>query len=180
MAYYQDIFSDEYMDLTQKFKVNPESCDNPHHYENYIQQTALLDSYQGMGTTHIFIDENDETHEKNIMGYITLRASSLIKEMGESSKFGHPALEIAELAVDKRYERQHVGTDMVKFAVSIAEELNNSLISVKYIVLCADPKAVAFYSGKALNFSSLRTMEDIPREHSNMQCVPMYLKIMSY
>ena len=95
--------------------------------------------------------------------------------MGESQKFGYPALEIAELAVDKRYIGRHVGTDMVLDAINTANELND-IISIKYVVWCADSQAEEFY--KKLEFVKMRDIwEEVPREHSNVTCVPMYIRL---
>lgn len=177
MPRYQELMSKEFINLATTFQVNPKSCDNPKHYENYIRYQAIMELKQGIGVTHIFIDEDEVTQEKRMMGYVTLRCSSLIKDVGESSRFGLPALEISELAVSKDYERQHIGTDMVKYAISVAMDLSINLLGIQYLVLCADPKAENFYSTEALGLNRIRNIEDIPREHTNLKCVPMYLKL---
>ena len=176
MSRYQQLMSQEFYEAAKDFTVNPESCENPKHYEDYLKFSAISENNSGTGTTHIFIDEefNSELH---IMGYITLRCSSLIKDMGESHKFGYPALEISELAVDARYERQGIGTDMVSYAISLAEELNLFNIGIKYLILCSDPSSVKFYSSRKLGLKEIYPHEEIPREQVNLQCVPMYLNL---
>ena len=169
--------SSDYIELAKNFRVNPEHCDNPEHYQNYIWQDSVTDQKQGMGVTHVFVDENEETKEKKIAGYITLRNSSLIMDIGESYKLGYPALEISELAVDYNYERQNLGTDMVKFAIGEAARLNENMVGIQYVVLCADPKAVGFYSNRKLNFQKVPTYKQIPREQRNKDCTPMVLKV---
>ena len=130
-----------------------------------------------MGVTHVFIDENEETQEKKIAGYITLRSSSLIMDSGENYKLGYPALEISELAVDQDYEGRNLGTDMVKFAINEATELNEETVGVQYVILCADPQSVGFYANDNLGFKELPTYKQIPREYRNKDCVPMVLKV---
>ena len=179
MSIYMDLMSSDYIELAEKFRVNPKHCDNPEHYRNYIWQESISDQKQGMGVTHVFVDENEETKEKKIAGYITLRSSSLIMDTGESYKLGYPALEISELAVDQNYERQNLGTDMVKFAISEALNLNEKEIGIQYVILCADPKAVGFYSKKKVGFKKLPIYQQIPRENRNKNCTPMYLKVAS-
>lgn len=178
MSIYQDLMSSEYAEIARKFRVNPEHCDNPEHYETFIRIDCFTDHRQGMGVTHVFVDENEETHEKAIAGYITLRSSSLVMESGEDYKLGFPALEIAELAVDNNYEGQGLGTDMVKFAINEAIELNKNKIGVQYVILCADVAAVGFYSNTELGFKPIRELQEIPREHRNSRCEPMMLKIL--
>ena len=64
---------------------------------------------------------------------------------------------------------------MVKTAIAEAVRLNDTMIGIKCIVLCADPKAVGFYN--KLGFTKILTHQEIPREHRNKNCIPMMLKI---
>lgn len=177
MSYYKTKIDKDNTALTWQFNVNPKSCDYPQHYEDYLKYNALSDVNDGLGVTYLYIDHNDENGEEHIMGYITLRTTAYIKDVGESKKFGFPALEIAELAVDKKYEGKHIGTDMVMDAINIANDIND-IVSIKYIVLCADPRAEGFYKKAPLEFNNMYDgLEDIPREHFNMTCVPMYIKL---
>lgn len=176
MSFYRDVMCGDYMEMARNFKVNPEHCDNPEHYENYIWQDSILDHNQGMGVTHVFIDDENQ----KMAGYITLRGSSLIADSGESFKFGYPALEIAELAVDKSYEGMGLGIGMVMFAVAEAVSLNEANVGFQYVVLCADPKAVGFYENPKLGFKRVSSDKSIPREYRNQNCVPLMLKIKKY
>ena len=174
MSIYQDLMTSQYAKIAKKFKVNPEHCANPKHYEDYIAQDCFADYVQGMGVTHAFISEDDETGEKVIAGYITLRASSLTMDM-DDYKAGYPSLEISELAVDRNFEGAGLGKDMVKTAIAEALSLNDKTIGFKYVVLCADPAAVGFY--EKLKFIKIPYYQEIPRESRNKNCVPMMLKI---
>ena len=176
MAIYHNLMSKEYIELTNRFKVNPKRCDNPGHYEMYIKQDCFTDQKQGMGVTHVFVDEENGL-DKAIAGYITLRGSSLIMESGDKYKLGFPALEISELAVNTEYEGRGLGTDMVKFAINEAVELNETTMGFQYVILCADVAAVDFYKNSNLNFKPIRQMQEIPREHRNSTCKPMMLKV---
>ena len=174
MSCYKTKVNVENITMAWRFFVNEEKCKNPGHYNDYIRYQALIDQNDGLGVTYLYIDHNEETDEEYIMGYISLRASSFIKDMGESKKYGYPALEIAELAVDKNYTKKHIGTDMVMDAINIANEMNE-VASIKYLVLCADPTAEQFY--RNLNFDKMSNIEEVPREHDNIDCVPMYMKL---
>jgi ribosomal protein S18 acetylase RimI-like enzyme len=175
MSFYKMKVTSENVGMSWSFFVDDTRCENPEHYNSYLRYQALTDQNEGLGVTYLYVEHNEETEVESIMGYITLRVSSFIKDMGESKKFGYPALEIAELAVDKKYAGRHIGTEMVLDAVNIANELNK-IVSIKYIVLCSDPTAESFY--KKLEFVKMSdTWEEVPREHSNVTCVPMYLKL---
>lgn len=174
MSFFRCIMDAKHYEAATRFKVNPESCGNPEHYEEYIMYNALSDNKLGMGTTYIFCD-GDIDSDYEIMGYVTVKASSFVKNYGDDI-LGFPAIEIAELAVAKKYERRGVGRDMVDFVISMARDLNDQYLGVQYLLLCADPKSVGFYKKSNLTEIS-STYEVIPRESWNTNCVPMYIKL---
>lgn len=167
-----DIFTSEMMGLTFDFQVNPDSCANNIHYENYIKFSAISDNVYGYGTTHVLIG-NDCGREK-LIGFITLRASSYIV-MQDNIAHGEPALEIMELAVDKRYEHLGHGNTLVDYAISVADDTNEFVLGIKYIVVCADEQAVPFYVKNG--FHKLSDYGLVPRNGANDNCVPMIVRI---
>jgi len=176
MPFYIDKMTQDYMGLTRNFTVNPYSCKNPLHYENYLKFCAISDQKRGIGVTHVLIDEHEETKQKKIAGFITLKATSLTKSYEDYDE-GHPALEIAELAIDKEYERRGLGTLLVQFAITTAAILNEEFLGIEYVVLCADPEAVNFYSKDTFGFKRLEEYYNVPREGWNVNCIPMFLKV---
>lgn len=166
------LFDKQYAGLAWSFQVNPDSCGNPQHYEEYIRLIAISDRNSGKGTTHIFIRKMHEAVE--LLGYITLRASSYTKIIN-GIVYGNPALEIFELAVKAGFERQGIGRELVKFAIATAGLLRESALGVEYITLCADEHAVPFYA--KCGFGKLSDQGIIPRENWNKQCIPMLLKL---
>ena len=101
-----------------------------------------------MGVTHILID----TAKQNIAGFITLRATSLVSEGTDKIKLVEPAIEIAELAVDAKYERQGIGSALIGIAIDVSDELRKKVIGIRHIVVCADKSAIEFY--KKLGFGN--------------------------
>lgn len=166
------LFNKEDAGLAWRFQVNPSSCGNHEHYEEYIRLTALTDRCRGKGVTYAFVHK-DET-SLDLWGYITLRATSYI-QIFEGETLGNPALEIFELAVSKDAERQRVGSALVKFALSKAVKWKSSLLGIEYITLCSDAKAVPFY--KKFGFERVDEYGEIPREQWNINCIPMFLKL---
>ena len=55
------------------------------------------------------VHDDIKSNSKAIVGFITLRTSSLISENGDKTT-GHSAIEIAKIAINKPYERQGYGT----------------------------------------------------------------------
>ena len=168
-----ELFNSSLSGLAWKFQVNPSSCGNHEHYENYIRLMALTDQQSGKGTTHVFVRRTETTEE--ILGYITLRATSYTQIIG-GKVYGNPALEIFELAVKEGVEGNHIGTELVKFALATALDLNDTTLGIQYVTLCADQQAVPFY--EKLRFGRLDEQGEIPREQWNENCVPMFLRLL--
>ena len=122
--------------------------------------------------TFVFLSKDN----KHILGYITLRANSFIHKY-ERGLEGEPSMEILELAVSKEYERQGIGTALFQFAVTLAADVTNNYMGVRYLLVCADPPAVGFYSKMGL--SKVEEYGQIPRDGWNDNCVPMFVKLPS-
>ena len=165
-------FNQEYAPLAWGFQVNPSSCGNHEHYEQYIRLIALDDQNRGKGTTHVFL--HNYAGKDALLGYITLRATSYTTNI-DGVFYGNPAMEIFELAVSKDAERCGIGTTLLKFAVATAAQLRKSSIGIQYLTLCSDAKAVPFY--QKFGFGRIDEQGDIPREQWNVNCVPMLLKL---
>ena len=170
----------DYAGLAWNFHVSPDSCDNPQHYEYYLRFNAISEQANGRGVTHLLIDTGTDNSTilptSRIAGFITLRATSLI-ETCDGKSYVKPSLEIAELAVDKDYERQGYGVQLVNIAILMAELLNTDSLGIQNVVLCADPKAVGFYENKKVGFGKVEDYYDMPRDGWNDNCIPMYIKL---
>lgn len=175
MSRYQTTMCGQYSGLARKFHVNPESCNNPEYFEDFLRFMSCGDYIKGASVTHILIDRNNDTSEERIMGFVSLRASSLTQEeySDERGKIivGRAALEIFELAVDKDYERQGIGSDLVSIAIDKAAELRKD-IGIERLVLCAAETAVGFYIKQ--EFSKAEDYYGIPRDLTNQTCVAMF------
>jgi ribosomal protein S18 acetylase RimI-like enzyme len=165
----------EYIGLAWDFHVNPDSCENPSHYEQYLKLSSITDNKTGFSKTHVYIEETED--KQRIIGFISLRCTSvLIKD--ETIINGHSALEIYELAVQMGYERQGVGTALIDLALSKSEEINTRFAGVEYLTLYSDPKSVGFYVGQ--NFDPISNMYILPKAIGNANCVPMIMKLYCY
>lgn len=165
--------------LAWSFHVSPDSCDNPEHYEQYLTLCALSEQEAGRGVTHVLLtldDSGNITKESEILGFVTLRATSLVDSC-DGKLYVMPSLEIAELAIDCKHERKGFGKTLVEAAIYIATELNNQYIGIQYVVLCADPKAVGFYENPKVGFGRLGDYYKILHDGWNDNCIPMYIKL---
>lgn len=169
---YFDLLNKDNYGLTEGFSVNPVSCENSDYYPNYLRFCALSDQNAGKSTTHLFINEKDNA----IMGFLTLRASSLIERNGDQW-LGKPALEVSVLAVSENYTRIGVGRALINLAIEQAAHLHEEHLGVRYIVLASDKQAVGFY--EHMGFSTLSDAWEnvLPRDKDNTNCPAMYMEL---
>lgn len=174
--------SAEYTPMAWNFHVNPDSCDNPQHYEDYLRLSALGDQVAGHGITHLLIsttsDGNDVTNDSEIIGFVTLRATSLV-DFTDGTYYVHPSLEIAKLAVNHKFEHKGYGKTLVDVAIYIANHLKDHFLGIQRVVLCADPRAVGFYENPKIGFGRLNDYYKMPHDGWNNNCIPMFIKLCS-
>jgi ribosomal protein S18 acetylase RimI-like enzyme len=163
-------FSGKYSGLAREFQVNPDSCGNHSHYEEYIKYCAVTDYMTGKGRTYIILNEDPQ----EIIGFVTLRASSLV-DVGGKPISGRSAVEITELAVSANYEKQGYGKMLTDLALTIVDTMRTEYLGIEYITLCSDPQSVPFYSH--IGFSKIADYYEIPREGWNENCIPMAMKL---
>lgn len=159
-------------ELARNFRVNPSSCANPEYFAEYLQFVAFSDLKKGLGTTHLLIEE--ENGVEKVLGYITLRASSYTRDLGEIV-LGEPALEIFELAVADGEEKRGVGTALIKFAIGLAMIMREETAGVRYLLVCATERAYPFYEKNA--FGKIASYGQIPRDQMNQNCIPMHMEL---
>ena len=88
------------------------------------------------------------TCDGNVVGYMVLAVDSMSKEkqpLLEIDTFGNiPALLVASLATDERYERRGVATFLLSRAIKIAERLAEE-IGCRVVLCNAEHDVVGFY-----------------------------------
>lgn len=155
------------------FHVSPISCDNPDYYEQYLRFVAVSDFQSGMGVTYLAVNHTDTGNAA--AGYITLRASALSIPGEDGKPLTCPALEIAELAVAEKYERQGIGTMMLDFAVRMVVELRKTKMGVKCLLVVADPSATGFY--RKYGFGDISETYSALYDGFNNHCTPMVIML---
>ena len=167
------VFDEDYLGLADSFKVSPNLCRNPVYYEMYLSRQALDDQKNGKCVTHIIARINSSGQADKIIGYITLCASSLNIRNNKDDFGSHSAIKIEYIAIDTHFERHGFGTILLKYAITeIADELRQKYVGVKYIVTCADPDAVRFYSNYGFELC-----DDKYDVSNNSQNVNMYWEL---
>ncbi|WP_291649172.1 GNAT family N-acetyltransferase [Clostridium sp.] len=114
--------------------------------EEFLKGEALQYDEDGEGNTYLVINEADE-----ICGYYTLKANSIqvINDESTYKKYTvFPAVEIARLAVDKKFEGNNIGSAILGTIVDLVNNNIRKMIGVKFIYLFSLPCAVRFYKTK--------------------------------
>lgn len=171
-------FGMKHAGLSFSFQCNPERCKNPAYFTEYLCFNALSDDKTGMSLTFVMCEYEGKAPTK-IMGFISLKATSLLYQNDEGQMEGYPALEIAELAVDQSCEGRGKGTDLLKYALVQCDFIRNDHAAVRYLVVCATEEAAGFYLKErpTVQFGRAEDRYVIPREIWNDSCIPLYLKL---
>jgi len=167
-----EIVNTDNLGLADLFSVNPTSCENVDFYVQYLSEYALYDFQTGRAVTHMFIDDV----ANRIMGFVSLRSSSVLSSDDKGRMLGSPAIEIAVLAGDQQYERRGVGTNLIDYVRIIAEHMQENYLGVRHIVLAADAIAVGFYEKMGFGYMEDR-WELMPKEQWSVNCVPMSMHL---
>lgn len=116
-------------DLNEFLKI-----DSFEHDENGIAKTFVL-SYQNNPVGFLSL----------CMDAIRLSETERIKEFGAEKHYGdYPALKVARLAVDKRFQKRGVGSNIIKIAVGKAIELSNE-VGCRFVTVDAYQEQAGFY-----------------------------------
>lgn len=114
---------------------------------NDLAKSYALFTHDGQGT--------------KVIGYITLLCGEVVTD-GEGellednlsySYATYPAVKIARLAVDVRYQRKHqFGTHLVEFALGIVKRTICPVVGCRFVVVDAKMKSVPFYEKRGFTF----------------------------
>lgn len=167
-------YSAKHVGIARSFSVRKDSCNQPEHFTDYLLYNALNDAQSGMGVTSVLVRYDENGAPQSIMGYITLKVSALLQD-ADKGFTGKPAIEISELAVDKRFEGQGIGVALLSYAVSCFYKIKETA-GVMCMLVYAEPNAVGFYK-HVLDFAETKDIYEIPHEKWNASCVPMYLNM---
>ena len=116
-------------------------CRKPE-FAAYLDANAAYDQRQRMGKMYWVI------HNKRTAGYMVLTMDSMGREkqslLGIDSYGNIPALLVASLATDARYERRGIATSLLSHATKIADGLA-SKVGCRVVLCNAEHDVVEFY-----------------------------------
>ncbi len=113
---------------------------------DFIKNDAFVYQEKKIATTILFF------YEDNLIGFLSVAADSLRLNLDEKESYAiHqkkledvPAVKLARLAVDQNYQKQGVGTNILKWCVGYALECSDK-IAIRFITVDAYPEKVNFY-----------------------------------
>lgn len=123
--------------------LNSFSCGNEE-LDRFFKRNALANDHNGYGKTFVLINEKD------ILGFFTLCSFSIKfdeypnKENKKLPKYPIPCIKIARLAVNKKYQHQGYGKELIKQAFLRVLSVSNT-IGVRFVV-DAKESAISFYT----------------------------------
>lgn len=162
----------EHIPLVYDFNViDEEGID---YFKNYLMTQALQDQKDGYANVQVLVREEDNG-QKKLLGFYAIRCSSLIIDnMDNGERLGEPAIEILELAVHKDFQRQGIGSNLMKDIFNKAKVLNDEHIGVRHLLVCAKSTAVPFY--EIFKMKKL-IIGKIPRNFDNQDCIGMSVRL---
>lgn len=132
--------------LDHTHRVRAFRCGNPD-LDTYLRQHARKNAGTGIGTTHVFVPEDDPTR---VAGYYTLAMSScqlavLPASVIQLPNYPVPMALIAKLAVSLEFRHRGLGSSMLLDAFEQVAEASKTIAVHAIQVDAIDDAAVKFY-----------------------------------
>lgn len=114
--------------------------------DDFIHKEALDFQNERLGVTYLCHYENE------LLGFVTLSMADLRKEKMETEdrlpigRETYPALQISQLAVQKEFQGEKIGTYLCDFCLDRAIRFSER-VGCRFLVLNAIQTAISFYEG---------------------------------
>ena len=113
---------------------------------DFIKNDAFTYQEKKLATTILFF------FEESLIGFFSAAADSLKLNLDEKESYlfhqkkleDVPAIKLARLAVDKNYQKQGVGTNILKWCMGYILECSE-MMAIRFITVDAYPEKVSFY-----------------------------------
>lgn len=137
--------------------------------KTFLTKQAL--DFQNSLVAQTYIAKNKTN---NVLGYITLTCSEVdlrngytVEDCPNANKYDSlPAVKIARLAIDKRYQGKGIGKVLMDLAVAISNDVIGDNVGCRFLITDAKKEAVTFY--KKYGFTLLDTDDNNQAENPVM------------
>lgn len=119
----------------------------------FLQRSSQAYHATNVAKTYVYVDEHEPTPQK-VIGFITILASEISKENGASAddlpdfryKF-YPAVKIARLAVDNKFQRcgLKLGQNLVAYSLAVVKRQIMPHVGCRFMTVDANKPAIDFY-----------------------------------
>jgi GNAT superfamily N-acetyltransferase len=151
---------------------------NSSELNEFLKEDALKNQIELISKTYLCY------YSDQLIGYITfatdiLKAEEVQKEerIEDILYKEYPAIKIARLAVDKKYERKGVGTFLLKFAVGKAYDISER-VGCRFITVDSKKESIGFYK-KSGGFKLVRKCEKKPYPTMYLDIIPVIKEMKS-
>lgn len=112
---------------------------------DFLARQAGQQQRKGFGKTYVALADGDEA----IAGFVTLSAGQVVttdlSPQLRLPRYPVPILRIGRLAVDRRFQRQGVGQELLAFALRVALDFSDRVGLYAVAVDAKDERAAGFY-----------------------------------
>lgn len=118
---------------------------------DFIKNDTFIYQEKKLATTILFF------YEENLIGFLSIAADSLKLNLDEKQSYNlHqkkledvPSIKFARLAVDKNYQKQGIGTNILRWGIGYTLDCSE-MVAIRFITVDAYNRKVDFY--KKFNF----------------------------
>lgn len=158
-----DIFS-----LSKRSDVSSFCCSNTD-LNDFLKNDSLSNQEELISKTYICY------HQKHLVGYFTLTTDTLQVKLVDDCDCvddfpypRYPAVKLARLATDGRFEHMGIGTHMLFAAVGLAIDVSE-ITGCRYITVDSKPESVGFYVKHGFKAVKTTSKREYTALYLNMQ-----------
>jgi len=156
-------------------EIHVEALNNDHDFsdfhcvsedlDDFIKNDARREQECMLSRTYLF------SYDGSVIGFVSLSADSviaqlfksedLVKKKGSSKSIysNLPCILIGRLAVVKSYERQGIGTNILKWAVGLITDVVCKSVGCRYITVDPKTESLALYIKAGLGFTQMEAIK---------------------
>lgn len=152
-------------DVVNKLKMVPDDDA----FRWFLQTLAKPFQVADTAKTYVAVEGTDKG--PRIRSYISILLSEIRKDFAnledcpEASRFDFPAVKIARLATDRRYEGRGLGTALIDLVVGIVQDQVVPHVGCRFMILDANRAKIEYYQRRG--FVLVENPENLDEAHQN-------------
>ena len=156
--------------LNEKFKLSSFNCKNSD-LNDFLKDDSLIDQNNLISKTSLCF------WKEELVGYFTLttatiKVENVINTDDYKNKYKYfPAMKIARLAVDSRFERRGVGKHLLFAAIGKVWSIRDS-IATRYIIVDSKTESISFYEK-----NGFKRFVNIKKKEIKTDFTPLYFDL---